>query len=49
MPREDDSDSVDLEEFPYVDADAGSINVEHDEGDEITLHELLTLLEGKQQ
>lgn len=45
----DDSDSLDLEEFPFVDADAGSINVEQEDGDEITLHELLTLLEGKQQ
>lgn len=46
----DDNDSTDLEDFPYVDADAGSINIEQDEeGDELTLHELLTLLDGKQQ
>ena len=48
MNLDDDSDSLDLEEFPYD--KQGPINVElEDEGDDITLHELLTLLDGKQQ
>lgn len=49
MSTHDDNDSLDLEEFPYVEPDAGFINVEQEEGDELTLSELLTLLEGKQQ
>lgn len=45
-----DNDSDDSDNFPYIDADDyGSIPAEEEPIEFITLHELLTLLDGKQQ
>lgn len=51
MPKDFiDSDSDDSDDYPYIDAeDFGSIPADDDPTEFITLHELLTLLDGKQQ
>jgi len=47
----DSTDSSDLDEFPYVDEDdyRNLEPIEQSEVEFITLHELLTILDGKQQ
>lgn len=47
-----DDDSIDLDEFPYVDDNVDYRNLEHipdEEAQSMTLHEFLTFLDGKVQ